>query len=55
MRKRLIRWLIGAVLALALGWAMSNTHPPVAYGEGPTPTPTPVQPNDPGGSSGGGH
>jgi hypothetical protein len=55
MRKRLLRWLVGATLALALaaGLLHSGTTAPVVYGS--EPTPTPLQTNSqPGGSGGGG-
>jgi hypothetical protein len=57
MRKRILRWLAGATLALALaaGLLHSGTTAPVVYGSEPTPTPTPLQTNSqPGGSGGGG-
>lgn len=57
MRKRIVRWFAGAMLALALaaGLAVGGTSAPVAYGADPTPTPTPLSTDgNPGGHGGGG-
>ena len=57
MRTRSMRWLAGALIALALlvGLAANGTRPSVVYGADPTPTPTPLHTDgQPGGSGGGG-
>ncbi len=55
MRTQAMRWLAGAVLALALlaGLAANGTRPSVVYGADPTPTPLHTD-GQPGGSGGGG-
>lgn len=59
MQKRMIRWIIGGIVALTLayGLVLGGSQPPVAHGESPTPTPTQLTGtnSDPGGSGGGGH
>ncbi|HEU5014883.1 MAG TPA: hypothetical protein VFT66_20345 [Roseiflexaceae bacterium] len=58
MQTRIIRWLLGVAVALALlsGLAFGGSRPSVAHGAGPTPTPTlTTNSNDPGGGDGGGH
>lgn len=54
MLERVLRWLIGGALALALaaGLALGSHPPKVVYGADPTPTPLQTS-SDPGGSGGG--
>lgn len=57
MRDRVLRWLIGGALTLAVAasLALGGGRPPVAHGAEPTPTPTPLgTDSNPGGSTGGG-
>ena len=55
MRTRWMRWLAGALLALALlaGLAAGGSRPSVVYGADPTPTSQHTD-GQPGGSGGGG-
>jgi hypothetical protein len=60
MSKRVLRWLVGGALALALAASMAvgGSRPTTVYGADPTPTPTPLGtdsvPGGGGGSGGGG-
>jgi hypothetical protein len=57
MKKRVVRIITAAVLALVFAWglALGGTRPSVVYSADPTPTPTPAQTNsEPGGHGGGG-
>ena len=56
MRKRMLSWLIGGALALAVatGLALGGSRPTVVYGADPTPTPAYSVPGGSGGGGGGG-